>query len=446
MSVIAPPPHDELELLIREARARQRRRRLFVAGLAAAASAGALAVLALVPSGGAGPLTSGGSRGSLTGARHCPSGNLGTIAFVRAGALDLLNLNGCRARTLVRSHVTGRVGMSADGRWVSFWRGYVSARGGRVHRIPGYAAWSPRGDLLAVITSKGGVEMGRAGSSLHRLLPDGWGASTLVFASDGRRLAVSRTAERGHIEAIWLVDLSSGSRRVLFREPGQEGAPPLLEGFSPDGRWLLFWQDLYGSASMLADGVPLLAVPVAGGRPRLVNRELYYDDYVSWCGGRLTFVLDRGGRSVTLGDGLAQSSPPGWGATRTLLPSRGPVSWGAFSCGPDGALAVAAGPSNGDEPFGHEHRSLWLVRGKTPRRLAASTPARGASDEWPSWSADGRWLLFVRTRWNGHGWPGSLYALRLATGKLVGPIAKVGETENYYGHYGWASQLAWHRP
>jgi hypothetical protein len=50
MSVVAPPPKDELELLIREARARQRKRWIGRAGLLALAAGLALAVSALVPS------------------------------------------------------------------------------------------------------------------------------------------------------------------------------------------------------------------------------------------------------------------------------------------------------------------------------------------------------------------------------------------------------------
>jgi WD40-like Beta Propeller Repeat len=450
VSVPAPPSTplwpDELEALIREARARQRRRRIAVAAFVGIAAGAGLAIWAVVPGNSRGLAGGRSSRNPVVRARRCPPGDLGTLAFARGGALRLLELHGCRARTLVRDHVAGPIAMSADGRWVSFRGGYVSVRHGTVRRLPGDLVWSPAGHRFALITKRGGLELGRAGGPLRRVLPRGWGAWTTVFSPDGRRLAVSRTAGRARIEEIWVLDLATGSRRELFREPRREGAPLLLQSFSPDGRWLLFWKDLYASASILADGVPLLAVPVAGGRPQVLTKgELYYRDFLSWCGGSLVYVIDHGGRMVAQGDGLAFTAPPQW-QSRAILPAGGRTSWTSFACSSSGALAVAAGPSRNGEPFGREHRSIWLVRDTKASVLAATRPPSGASDEWPSWSADGKWLLFVRTRLRGRSSPGTLFALQPGDGKLVGPIAQVGATENYYGHYAWTSQLSWHRP
>jgi hypothetical protein len=49
MSVVAPPPHDELEALIREARARQRKRWLVGVVLMAAVAGAMLAAFAIFP-------------------------------------------------------------------------------------------------------------------------------------------------------------------------------------------------------------------------------------------------------------------------------------------------------------------------------------------------------------------------------------------------------------
>jgi len=54
------------------------------------------------------------------------------------------------------------------------------------------------------------------------------------------------------------------------RVPGGTPGPIMLEGMSPDRRWVLFAIDPMSSASLAADGLTLEAVPVAGGRPRAV--------------------------------------------------------------------------------------------------------------------------------------------------------------------------------
>lgn len=381
--------------------------------------------------------------------RGCPPGNLGTIAFVRGGSLVLLDLHGCRTRTLVKQGAAGPVQLSFDGRYVAFAGGIVSSRGGGVRRIPGTGTWSPRADLLAVVTARGGLDLVRPGRPKRRLLPDRWGAVTVAFAPSGRRLAVSRSRYRAGTpwkswhQEIWLVDVRTGARRMIFRLRPKQLAPPLLQGFSPDGRRLLFWEDSQNSGSLAADGLPLLALPASGGKAVAIRGgELHYPDFLDWCGKTLVYVLNHGGRQVTLGDGLAAAAPPGW-RSRTILPPGGQRSWNSVTCGSDG-LVVAGGPTTRDTPFGHEHRSLWLVSptpGARPQRLSQADPPKSSTDELPMWSGDGRWLLFVRTTRS----EGALYALDPFGGNLVGPIARIGKSGSYYGHYGWASQLDWHR-
>ena len=240
---------------------------------------------------------------------------------------------------------------------------------------------------------------------------------------------------------------------MIFHLHRKELAPAWLEGFSPNGRWLLFWEDTQNSASLAADGLPLVALPLAGGRPKVMTGELHYRDYLTWCGSKLVFVLNHGGREVTLGDGIATASGPDW-KPETILPAKGKISWTSVACPTQaaaarggGGLVVAGGPAGNDEPFGHEHRSLWMVAAEphaTPQQLSQTVPPVGYSDELPMWSGDGRWILFVRTRGGGIG-RGKLYALDPFRGDVVGPIASVGASGNYYGAYSWASQIDWHR-
>jgi len=417
-----------------------------------------LAVLAVV----AGAcLVSGDGQARVTAPR-CPGVDLGTIAFVRDGALADVDLRSCRMRTLVPRHVLGPVRISVDGRYVAFNGGYVSSTSGAVRRTRGAGLWSPRGDVLAVGTANGGVQLIEAATgSLRTLLPDGWGATTLAFAPDGRTLAVSRSlfgranVEPPYHQEIWIVDSASGRRRMIFHQPRNRLAPPWLSGFSPDGRWLVFWEDSENSASLAADGLPLLALRVSGGRALEIARsELHYPDFLTWCGNTLVFVLNHGGRQVTTGDGIAGAAAPSWRA-QTILPAGGRTSWNSVACPTvaaaargGGGLVVAGGPTSDDVPFGREHRSLWVVsptRGARPQVLSQTVPPAGETDELPMWSSDGRWIVFVRTKAGGASARGSLYAIDPFGGNLVGPIAAVGRTGDYYGAYGWANQIDWHR-
>jgi hypothetical protein len=81
MSVVTPPPQDELELLIREARARQRRRRLLAAAGVAIVAAGALAVSSALGGGGGSAQQRGdGSRVAVASLARCRSDQLRLIA------------------------------------------------------------------------------------------------------------------------------------------------------------------------------------------------------------------------------------------------------------------------------------------------------------------------------------------------------------------------------
>ena len=113
---------------------------------------------------------------------------------------------------------------------------------------------------------------------------------------------------------------------MIFHLDPPSLAPAWLHGFSPDGRWLLFWEDSLNSASLAADGLPLVALPVSGGKPITITGELHYSDFLTWCGKTLVYVLNHGGRQVTLGDGIVAAAPPNWRA-RTILPPGGKTSW-----------------------------------------------------------------------------------------------------------------------
>lgn len=244
---------------------------------------------------------------------------------------------------------------------------------------------------------------------------------------------------------------------MLFYLRKPEIAPPWLSGFSPDGRWLLAWEDMQNSASLAADGLPLIALPATGGQAVKVGKgTLVYGDFLSWCtGNQLAYVLDNGGREVSGDDRISLAGPaPNWPTVTPADPgARARISFISPACSPPGRfeVAAAAGPTSGRQyvPFGHEHRSIWLLSttGGNWHPLEPPPP-KDVSDELPLWARDGRWLAFVRTTWTGHAGAGQLYLFDLGQQRgghprLVGPVGSLGSTGNYYSHYNWAAQIAW---
>lgn len=247
--------------------------------------------------------------------------------------------------------------------------------------------------------------LGGPGVAPRRLLPNGWGATSVLWAPGGRALAVSRSRygfkrPGPRSEAVWLLDPAAGTRRLLYAVPYGAVEPPLLATFSPNGQSVIAWEDPQNSASLAADGLPLIAIPLqrrAGADPQRSLRPfantLGYSDFLSWCPhDRLAYVINHGGRQVTLDDRIGLAKPPRWRTIAPASPARSAhLSFNSPTCAPRHRplIAAAVGPASQDLPFGHEHRSIWLLRAGRWRALEPTPPGK-ASDELPMWSTDGQ--------------------------------------------------------
>jgi hypothetical protein len=213
------------------------------------------------------------------------------------------------------------------------------------------------------------------------------------------------------------------------RIPGGTPGPVMLEGTSPDRRWVLFAIDPMSSASLAADGLTLEAVPVSGGRPRVVASGLLTEDYRTWCDGRL--VMTAGGdRIASHHKWLIVTGPPAWRA-RILVRDPKRV-FGSLACAGKSIVVQSARDTGVNETFTMNPRwSLTRVRIADGRTTLLDTPPAGSSDDSPRVARDGR-ILFVRS----HKGIGTLYALH------GGPLLDVGRDDGYYGHRPWAF-LSW---
>ncbi len=396
----------------------------------------------------------------------CPSAvrGLGRIAFTASRGLELVDLATCRVR-LVHGAGATDPRFSPDGRWLA----YVQPVDGHPARIvvvrwsggparsplgAGIVAWSwaPKGERLYGIAGNGSLVTASAAGA-RRIVAAHLGALTtgtgFGLAPAGDRAVVDRSScGPSALGELDIIDLHTGDRTVALRSPGRFF---IFAGWSPDGRWLLFWSEDQCSASLAADGLPLQTVPVTGGRPvQVVGHMLAYDDFLSWCGERLIAAAGPS-REANLGSALVQTGPPAW--REHFIRAAGKLSWVSPACTPSGRmLASAAGPNNASGLFGLEHRSIWLLRPDgTPVRRLATPPARNVSDEAPRSSREGRWILFVRTRVVPGGFGGSSDdAIELVrTSGTQTPVQIINFTSNdfsFYDHFRWPYEIDWFQP
>jgi Tol biopolymer transport system component len=345
-----------------------------------------------------------GSDGSLV---SCPVAirGLGLIAFTAKGRLELVDLASCREIELATGVAEG-VRFSPDGRWLAYSRlvggepagpVVITARGGAGSSPlgPGIVAWSwaLRRDVLYGVNGRGQL-VAAAPRGRRRIVAGRVGG--VALSPDGRLLASDLSRCEPPQTELDTISLASGARVVVLRRAGELAT---LAGWSPDGRWLLYWAASQCSASLAADGWPLEAVPAAaGGRSvKAVAHMLLFPDFLTWCGKRLIAAAGPS-RETQLDSTLVATWPPSW--RQRTIESASKLSWVSPACAPSGTmLAAAAGPNTENAEFGVEHRSIWLLRpdGTVVQQLT-SPPTLDLSDEAPRFSRDGRWILFVRSQ------------------------------------------------
>jgi Tol biopolymer transport system component len=273
-----------------------------------------------------------------------------------------------------------------------------------------------------------------------------------VISPDDRQAVVNHSSCFRPAGELDTIDLQTGAQAVSLKQPGRYFT---LAGFSPDGRWVLFWSASECSSSLAADGWPLYAVPVGGGQPvRAVSHMLLYQDFLTWCGESLIAAAGPD-RETQTGSALLEARPPAW--RKHTIRSARKRSWVSPACAPSGReLAVAAGPSNAPVSFGLEHRSIWLLRpdGAVVRRLT-SPPARAFSDEAPRFSRIAPWILFVQSRVVTPRYDAArgefpqpisrdtIDLVSTAGGSSVPIMEFTSNDPSYYDHFGWAEQLDW---
>ncbi|MBX6377481.1 MAG: PD40 domain-containing protein, partial [Clostridia bacterium] len=356
----------------------------------------------------------------------------GRLALVREGRLYLLVGETGEVRLLDGSGRAAGPAFSPDGEWIAFVRRVpglaggtlmlVRAEGGEPSEVqglpapvaPGEYAWAPVGSTLAIApaaaTEGEGLWRAAPGEPARRLAAEGERVHGFAWSPDGRTLAYVVTPPAddplARSDELRLLDVERGESVVRYTA---ERAGILLTGWWPDGRGLLFWLDPYHSASLAADGLPLLSLGEGEAKARELVTMLPRRDWVAWAPvasgdgatGRNRFVVVEG-TSRFLWENKRLALCDAERATCRPLPQpEGTVALDpAWS--PDGrriAFVQAEemrGRSGGVEDVAHwvEGRALQVMH--ADGQTAEPVSAAGQGVRQPRWSADDRHLLFVR--------------------------------------------------
>lgn len=331
-------------------------------------------------------------------------GSQGRLAYIASGAVWSASVPGAHARQLTEEGDFSQPRWSATGNWLAYREGetrlwLVSNLGrGYILEVPEKLddfAWAPEGDRLAYTTGADLRVAAFDGASLSvqsLSVPEGVGQLRRpAWSPDGKRLAFDTLGPAG----VWTIPAVSGEGAALLYD-GEAS----LRGWTGDGAYLVIWQGVEGGETDPVDGTPLALVPSSGGEPVVVrNSVLLHTDSVALTGSGLGWLAlaSGGGRETWTNKGLSLLGPV---VESSLAPDGVSVSTPSWS--PDyGRLAFAAMPEAGHVwggPAAVEalmERHLWTVS-ISNGKLIQLTDENAFRDEYPMWSNNGEFLLFVR--------------------------------------------------
>ncbi|MBI4302443.1 MAG: PD40 domain-containing protein [Chloroflexi bacterium] len=345
---------------------------------------------------------------------------LGVLAYVDNGDIWIKALPDGESQRLTTAGRNDEPRWSSSGQWLAFRRGskevWVMAADGSKSRPLVEAttdkafAWSPTEDKLAYVTDTKALVLETADGASRATLAAP--VDRIAWSPDGKWLAYDRfdvlkQAEIGKppevYSSLWRIPADGSGATELLNASRPSVSEILLAGWTRDGSKILYWMNPGFSASILADGVALYAVPAQGGAPvQLGGAVLNHRDFVvpgpnstdqvaiilggyrsTWTRKALHILSISTGKDLALTLADQAASSPAWS--------------------PDGQrVAYMAMPDEGDLVGGETARQGLMqrrifvanVQGEPQRQKLTDDPLY--RDEYPLWSADGAFILFVR--------------------------------------------------
>ena len=404
--------------------------------------------------------------------------DLGKLAYVQGGDIWVKALPDGQPQRLTADGHNHGPRWSPSSQWLAFRNGesrvgVIRADGSGENSLnqgdPVTAfAWSPQTDRLAYTTDDGALVAVNADGAARQafIILDSrqpiTGVQSLAWSPDGRWLALARGEilkpgePPDRYDSVWRVRADGGEAVELLDGGRPSDREFLIAGWSSDSNTILLWINPGYSASLLADGVPLYALPVEGGTPVQLaagldtgsgprqETVLLHSDFIAPAPTRFD------GSQIALAVGGYRAT---WenrtGGIRLLTPD----DQAAFSpnWSPNGALAYAARPDKGDLGGGEDarlgllNRRIYLVNTQGDPQPKQLTNDPAYRDERPLWSADGKFILFARLD---HENRASVWLASAQGGepqRIVDELTPAPEWFGYYGHIDWNDWFDWWR-
>ncbi len=402
---------------------------------------------------------------------------LGRLAYVQGGDIWVKGLPDGEPQRLTTDGHNSEPRWSPSGQWLAFRRGDfnrvwimredgVAARQANQGRPVDAFAWSPVEDHLAYVDASNGalcVQDADAEQSEALVREVGEdsptppererGVTEIAWSMDGTRIAYTlfehpqqagENAGPPSYQGLWVVPAGGGEPEEIYDSGVPERGMVHLYGWTVDGGHVLFWQGETLSASMLADGIPLHALPAdGGGATQLTDAVLLHQDFVApFPAGFRVAVVAGAGRMTWTNKRIAVVEPES--GEVTYLTSEDVVALSPV-WSPDGTHLVYSAMPEEEDLVGGEvareammGRRLWMIDadGREAEKLTDDSDYR---DERPLWSADGSHLLFARFDAEDRA---SLWLVPLEAGEPQQVVEELTPAPEWFGNYG---HIAWHQ-
>jgi len=409
----------------------------------------------------------------------------GRLAFVSGNRLYILD--GTAAGKPATLHpveagkAPGDLAWSPDGKWLAFLVGAPDADGSvtagqlwlsgpdgqDAHQVlagSGPFAWSPKADVLAAV-SGGSLDTVAAGQAPRPVLTMAGLSGTPAWSPDGATIAVSvvqYTANKGFTGSdIELVTPGEGGWANVRDLVHSASDALLTDAWWTDGQGLFAWSDPQDSDA--ADGVPLVSYPLVSnpfaGPAGTLPSTLVHPSFAIPYGSGVTVVT--GGDRYLWNAKTIESCPAVGSCGSAMDAEPGPVNLdpAPFPLLDEGepTLAFVHAAPETTASFSqavlnawYKTRELWLWHGTggNPYQVAGAGTGVAA----PTWSADGKVILYVRDNalWLIDPFGGRVESTPGHPAQSGGPPARVvsqlfaGAWPDFYGYTDWQSQFAWY--